>query len=213
MVQVAPSILSADFSRLGEEIQQVDKAGADLIHLDVMDGHFVPNLTFGAPVIKSIRPYTKLKFDTHLMMTNPIDFIPDFAGAGSDYITVHIESDNKTEDLISVIRKNGCRVGLSLRPKTNINKIIPFLPMIDLVLIMSVEPGFGGQMFQKEALEKIVALKELIGKKNVKISVDGGINDVTAPACVMAGADILVAGSYVFKSDNYRQAIERLKQK
>lgn len=213
MIQVAPSILSADFSRLGEEIQQVDKAGADLIHLDVMDGHFVPNLTFGAPIIKSIRPYTKLKFDTHLMMTNPIDFISDFANAGSDFITVHVESENKTEDLISVIRKNGCQVGLSLRPKTNINKIIPFLPMIDLVLIMSVEPGFGGQMFQKEALEKIVALKELIGKKNVKISVDGGINNVTAPACVMAGADILVAGSYVFKSDNYRQAIERLKQK
>ena len=165
MVQIAPSILSADFSNLGKEIQQVDKAGADLIHLDVMDGHFVPNLTFGAPIIKSIRPYTKLKFDTHLMMTNPLDFISDFANAGSDYITVHIESENKTEDLISTIRKNGCQVGLSLRPKTNINKIIPFLPMIDLVLVMSVEPGFGGQTFEKEALEKIVALKELIGRK------------------------------------------------
>ncbi len=213
MVQIAPSILSADFSNLGKEIQQVDKAGADLIHLDVMDGHFVPNLTFGAPIIKSIRPYTKLKFDTHLMMTNPLDFISDFANAGSDYITVHIESENKTEDLISAIRKNGCQVGLSLRPKTNINKIIPFLPMIDLVLVMSVEPGFGGQTFQKEALEKIVALKELIGRKPVKISVDGGINDITAPACILAGADILVSGNYIFNSDNYQQSIERLKNK
>ena len=213
MVQIDPSILSADFSRLGEEIQQVDKAGADLIHLDVMDGHFVPNLTFGAPVIKCIRSCTKLKFDTHLMMTNPLDFISDFAHAGSDCITVHVESKNKTEDLISAIRKNGCQVGLSLCPRTNINKIIPFLPMIDLVLVMSVEPGFGGQTFQKEALEKIVALKELAGKKPVKIAVDGGINDITAPACILAGADILVAGSYIFKSDSYRKAIERLKHK
>lgn len=212
MVKIAPSILSADFAKLGTEIESITASGADLVHLDVMDGHFVPNLTFGPALIKSIRPYTKLPFDVHLMMTNPKDFIQAFAEAGADMITIHLESDDNIADTISVIKKFGCKAGLSLRPKTNINKLIPFLPMIDLVLIMSVEPGFGGQAFQKEAINKIAELKDLIGQKNIQISVDGGINDITAPACRLAGADILVAGNYVFKSNNYAQAIERLKK-
>jgi ribulose-phosphate 3-epimerase len=212
MVKIAPSILSADFAKLGTEIEKITSSGADLIHLDVMDGHFVPNLTFGPALIKCIRPYTKLPFDVHLMMTNPKDFIQAFAEAGADMITIHLESDDNIADTISVIKKFGCKAGLSLRPKTNINKLIPFLPMIDLVLIMSVEPGFGGQAFQKEAINKIAELKDLIGQKPVQISVDGGVNDITAPACRLAGADILVAGNYVFKSNNYAQAIERLKK-
>lgn len=212
MVKVAPSILSADFARLGQEIKDITDAGADLVHLDVMDGHFVPNLTFGPALIKSIRPYTEIPFDVHLMLTNPQNFIAPFAKAGADMITIHLESDDNIQDTLSVIKKFGCKAGLSLRPKTNINKLIPFLPMIDLVLIMSVEPGFGGQSFQKEALKKIADLKDLIGQKPVQISVDGGVNDITAPACRLAGADILVAGNYIFKSDDYAKAIERLKK-
>lgn len=212
MVKVAPSILSADFARLGQEIKDITTAGANLVHLDVMDGHFVPNLTFGPALIKSIRPFTEIPFDVHLMLTNPQNFIEPFAKAGADMITIHLESDDNIQDTISIIKKFGCKAGLSLRPKTNINKLIPFLPMIDLVLIMSVEPGFGGQSFQKEALKKIADLKDLIGQKPVQISVDGGVNDITAPACRLAGADILVAGNYIFKSDDYAKAIERLKK-
>ena len=212
MVQIAPSILSADFARLGAEVKALEKAGADLIHLDVMDGHFVPNLTFGPMLVKAIRPYTTLPFDVHLMMTNPAPFIAEFARAGADMITVHLESDADIADLIALIKKEKKKAGISIRPKTSVSKLLPYLPMIDLVLLMSVEPGFGGQSFIKHSLEKIVELKALIGRKNVQISVDGGINDITAPACVLAGADILVAGSYVFKHKPYKRQIMQLKQ-
>lgn len=212
MVLVAPSLLSADFACLGKELKAVTKAGADMIHIDVMDGHFVPNLTFGPCVVQGIRPCTNLPFDVHLMMTNPSEFIDTFAKAGADSITVHLEAGESVPDLISKIKKVGCGVGLSIRPGTNISALIPYLPDIDSVLVMAVEPGFGGQRFQKQAIARIAALKELIGRKPVRISVDGGINDVTAPACVVAGADVLVAGSYVFGAKSYMKAIQTLKE-
>lgn len=212
MVLVAPSILSADFSCLGKEIIKLNDAGADLIHIDVMDGVFVPNLTFGAPVVKSIRPYSKLPFDVHLMVEKPSILIKDFADAGADFITVHLECKEEIPFLISLIKKEKKKVGLSIKPNTKVSDILPYIPDIDLILVMSVEPGFGGQKFQQEAIKKIADLKELIGRKKVLISIDGGINDVTAPACVYAGADILVAGSYVFKNKPYKKAIEKLKR-
>lgn len=211
MIQIAPSILSADFAQLGSEVKAVSQAGADLIHIDIMDGHFVPNLTFGPMVVKDIRSYTELPFDVHLMMTNPSSFIPAFAAAGADLITVHLESNESVSDLISLIKKEKKKVGLSIRPGTSVSRIIPYLPDIDLILMMSVEPGFGGQAFQPTVLEKIASVKELIGRKKIMISVDGGINRQTAPACICAGADILVAGSFIFKHKPYRKAIEQLK--
>lgn len=211
MVLVAPSILSADFSCLGKEIKALETSGADLIHIDVMDGIFVPNLTFGAPVIKSIRKDSNLPFDVHLMVEKPSVLIKDFADAGADLITVHLECNEEIPYLISLIKKENKKVGISIKPNTKVADILPYIPDIDLILVMSVEPGFGGQQFQQQAIKKIADLKELIGKKKVLISVDGGINDVTAPACVYAGADILVAGSYVFKNKPYQKAIKKLK--
>lgn len=213
MVQIAPSLLSADFACLGKEVHRISQAGADLIHLDIMDGHFVPNLTFGPMVVSAIRPYSSLPFDVHLMLDKPSDFIEAFAAAGADFITVHLESDEDPAVLISQIKKHGKKAGLSVRPQTNINRLIPYLPDIDLVLVMSVEPGFGGQAFQCQALDKVVALKALIGTKKIKISIDGGINPQTAPACVLAGADILVSGSYIFKHRSYARAIAGLKER
>ncbi len=211
MVLVAPSILSADFSCLGKEIKALETAGADLIHIDVMDGVFVPNLTFGAPIVKSIRKDTNLAFDVHLMVEKPSVLIKDFANAGVDLITVHFECKEEIPYLISLIKKEKKKVGISIKPNTKVADILPYIPDIDLILVMSVEPGFGGQQFQQQAIKKIADLKELIGKKKVLISVDGGINDVTAPACVYAGADILVAGSYIFKNKPYQKAIKKLK--
>ncbi|MBQ7413658.1 MAG: ribulose-phosphate 3-epimerase [Alphaproteobacteria bacterium] len=211
MVQIAPSLLAADFSKLGTEVKKLTRAGADALHLDIMDGHFVPNLTFGPDVVRAVRSHSDIPFDVHLMVAYPDQFVEAFCQAGADWITFHVEADTNIAETISLIRKQRRRVGLSLRPGTNVSRLIPFLPMIDLVLVMSVEPGFGGQTFQKQALEKIAALKELIGKKSVRISVDGGINNVTAPACRLAGADILVAGTAILKQKNYAQAIERLR--
>ena len=208
---IAPSLLSADFSKLGKEIKDVEKAGADLVHWDVMDGHFVPNLTFGPCVIKANRSQTKLPFDVHLMVDRPDKLIDNVAEAGADMITVHMESNARVADCISHIHSLKKKAGISLKPHTNVSEIIPFIPEIDLVLVMSVEPGKGGQTFQAQALEKIVALKDLIGRKKVQISVDGGITSETAEACRFAGANILVAGTSIFKAKSYAKAIETLK--
>ena len=211
MSLIAPSLLSADFSKLGKEIQALEKAGADLIHWDVMDGHFVPNLTFGPAVIKANRSQTKLPFDVHLMVEQPDKLIDACAEAGANMITVHMESGGRPADCISHIHALGKKAGISLKPHTLVSSIIPFIPEVDLVLVMSVEPGKGGQVFQAQALEKIVALKEQIGRKKVKISVDGGITPEVAEACRFAGADILVAGTAVLGQKNYAKAIAALK--
>ncbi len=211
MVQVAPSILSADFSCLGADIVSVDEAGADLIHMDVMDGHFVPNLTFGPMIVRDVRRFTNKPLDVHLMVEKPSGMIDAFAKAGADMITVHLECAEKPEDLIAQIKKHKIKAGISIKPNTKVADVIPYIPMVDLILVMSVEPGAGGQAFMENAIQKISELKCLIGKKKVLVSVDGGINHITAPACILAGVDILVAGNYVFGNDDRAEAIRSLK--
>ena len=206
-MQIAPSILSSDFARLKEEIESIKNC--DMVHIDVMDGHFVPNLTFGAPVVKCIRKYTDLFFDCHLMISNPLKYAKDFAAAGADLITFHYESDNNPKEVIDEIKRLGCKVGISVKPKTEIEKIYPYLDDVDLVLIMSVEPGFGGQSFMAEVLDKVVKLKEL--NKKFVIEIDGGIDDKTIYQAKEAGVDICVAGSYIFKQKNRIETIKKLK--
>ena len=213
-IKVAPSILSADFARLGEEIRAVEAAGADLIHVDVMDGHFVPNITIGPLVVAACRKVTKLPLDVHLMIDNPELYIADFAKAGSDYITVHVEAATHLHRLIQSIREHkGVRAGVSLNPATPLEALDLILGDIDMVLIMSVNPGFGGQSFIPSALGKIKRLRKMIDDRNLKveINVDGGVKPENAKEITTAGADILVAGSAVFGAKDYAAAIKGIR--
>lgn len=209
MITVSPSLLAADFSILKEELKTVSESGAEFIHLDVMDGHFVPNMSFAMPVIKSLRKVSDLFFDTHLMITDPLRYIKDFSDAGSDMITFHIECDSDIDETIAAIKKENKKCGISIKPKTPVSALIPYLDKIDSVLVMSVEPGFGGQKFMPEVLPKIEEIRAL--KPDIMISVDGGIDDKTAPLVKKAGADTLVAGSYYFKASDKKEAVRILK--
>lgn len=207
-ILVAPYILSADFTKLGEEIRAVEEAGADWIHVDVMDGHFVPNITIGPLAVKGIRPVTKLPLDVHLMIKEPEKYIESFAKAGSDIITFHSEIEEDPKEVIKLIRYYKRKVGISIKPKTDVKNIEGLLSMVDMVLVMTVEPGFGGQDFIFDCLKKIEELRKIFKKD---IEVDGGINDMTAREVIKAGANVLVAGSYVFSAKDYGAAIDKLR--
>ena len=214
-IKISPSILSADFSKLGNEIQDLEKAGADLIHIDVMDGHFVPNITIGPGVIKKLRKYTSLPFDVHLMISPVNNFIKNFANAGADIITIHPEATNDLIDSIKKIRSYNKKVGIALNPETSVDKILPVLNLIDLVLVMSVHPGFGGQKFIEATLDKVRLLRKEIDKKKltIQIEIDGGINFENSKKARKAGVDILVSGTTIFKENegNLKKNIQLLR--
>ena len=213
MIKIAPSILSADFSILGKEVKDVEKAGADYIHIDVMDGHFVPNITIGPLIVEAIRPVTSLPFDVHLMIENPEKYIQNFVRAGADIISVHTESCRHLHRTIYQIKEQGIKAGVVLNPATPVEMIRDVLTDIDLVLLMTVNPGFGGQTFIPNVLKKIEQVKRWKDEQNLtfEIEVDGGINDETAKQCVEKGIDVLVAGSYIFNNKNRVQAIEMIR--
>jgi ribulose-phosphate 3-epimerase len=213
MIKISPSILSADFSKLGAEVAAIEKAGADYIHIDVMDGAFVPNITIGDGVVKSLRKTSKLPFDVHLMINNPDAHIREFAEAGSDIITIHAEASTHLDRSVELIKSFNKKAGVSIVPSTHENTLDYVLEKLDLILIMTVNPGFGGQKFLSSQLRKIEAIREKIEKsgKKIDLEVDGGINEETAKMAVNAGADVLVSGSYIFKSESYSDAILKLR--
>ena len=202
MIKISPSVLSCDFSRMGEEFKNLEHYGADWIHIDVMDGHFVPNITLGAPIVKALRKCSELTFDVHLMISDPYKYAPDFIKAGADVLCFHVEADSDVEKTVDLINSLGCTPALALKPATPAEAVFPYLDKIGMVLVMTVEPGFGGQSFMEDQIPKVAAIFAEIKKRNlpVFIEVDGGIDAKTAPGIVKAGADVLVAGTGVFRA-------------
>ena len=211
VLKISPSILSADFSKLGDEVQAIDEAGCDYVHIDVMDGHFVPNLTFGPPVIRNIRPVTEKVFDVHLMINPAQPYLSDYAEAGADIITVHVEADDHLDRSLQMIRGLGKKAGVSLNPSTPETAIEHVIDKVDLILVMTVNPGFSGQSFIESQVEKIRRIKAMIGDRPIEIEVDGGINADNVKTVTEAGANVVVAGSAVFSGDDYAAAIGALR--
>ena len=215
MIKISPSILSSDYGRLEAELKRMEESGADMIHIDVMDGHFVPNITLGAPIVKCIRKACPLEFDVHLMISDPYKYIPDFANAGADIITFHIESDCDAEKTIELIRSYNIKAGVSVKPNTAVEDVFPYLDKLSMVLVMTVEPGFGGQSFMEDMMPKVAALRAEIKKRglDVDIEVDGGINSDTVSVAAKAGANVFVSGNAIFSSADPKKTIAEFKAK